>query len=198
MVESGSYLEEVATHESADSSGCDAGRRPRVLPHQMGGGDMNTTLSVEELEAHVKEKLDDGATARYLVTHLEIGFGLSRQVAEFVVQQVSRCEPLSEEALYDELSAAEDAAEQDPNGVFLISAVASAIGGGVTWGTFTAADPGDTVYILWGPTVFGAWMFLRGGVRLLRYPTGRGLALGMVALGLLAASGLALGLTISQ
>lgn len=88
--------------------------------------------------------------------------------------------------------------ERDSSGDFLVSALASAIGGGATWATFAATDPGGTFYVVWGPTVFGAWKLLQGIVRFIRQPTGLGLGTGILALLILAAAGLALAVAVSQ
>lgn len=138
-----------------------------------------------------------GAERPYVVTSLQAR-GFRKQESEYIADRALLGEPVDPEALQTVQLEAEQAVERDSSGDFLISAVASAIGGGATWATFAAADPGGTFFILWGPAVYGAWKFLQGAVRYVRYPTGLGLVLGMLALGTLAASGVALAVVISQ
>lgn len=137
-----------------------------------------------DLALWVRAELDDGKSQEEIIAGLEEE-QWPRDFATELVRAVTS-------------ASTEQAVERDPSGDFAISAVASAIGGGATWATFAAADPGGTFFMLWGPAVYGGWKFLQGVLRYVSYPTGRGLLLGVLALGVLAASGLALGVAVSQ
>jgi len=58
--------------------------------------------------------------------------------------------------------------ERDPTGDFAVAAIATGIGGGITYLTFAAANPGGTFLIFYGPAVYGAWRLLKGIIRFLR------------------------------
>lgn len=49
---------------------------------------------------------------------------------------------------------------------FVIGVGALAIGGAITWGTYTSAGPGETYWIMFGPMIYGGYRILRGIVRL--------------------------------
>ncbi len=133
----------------------------------------------DQLFAWVQGQVEGGRPRGEIVADLEA----KRWPKDVVTQAVDAVEGASTQTRY-----AGPAAQSDPTGDFVVSAVASAIGGGVTWGTFAAADPGGGFLMLWGPAVFGAWKFVQGAVRYLRHPTGAALALGILALGMLVAS----------
>jgi hypothetical protein len=44
----------------------------------------------------------------------------------------------------------------------LLGLAAIAIGIAITGGTYAAAGPGETYYIVWGPVVYGGWLVLSG------------------------------------
>lgn len=53
-------------------------------------------------------------------------------------------------------------ADRDPMGDFVVAAIATGIGGGITYLTFASASPGGSFFVFYGPAVFGAWRLVQG------------------------------------
>jgi zinc-ribbon domain len=103
----------------------------------------------------------------------------------------------------DEASSAPVAPQQvkDPTGNFIVAGIAAGVGGIATYATYSAAGPGESFFIVWGPTLFGGWKFIQGVILLIgqhasRTPQTIGLA--SVAAVVLALAGASLAYTVAN
>lgn len=142
--------------------------------------DKEAQQAVEELVKLVASQLDAGIPREYIMEKLS-ETGLDPREAQQLIEYV---ESLRHKAY--EYEAHQQAGSKDLMWGFLLL-----LGGaGITFGTWAAAGPGGSYWVMWGVMVFGAFYILRGLYRKVTSATNAGERLGWVLGGVILIGGI--------